>query len=331
MDVAPRHNLLLQTDLGQPVTDTEIQALRAAVTHTTEELTVFLSLKKKTDAAEGSGWSLMQHRLAELYAVSMGQALRTKSRLSVDIVPMDFCAYTEDDMVAFKENVTLVVDTKHEDALVCPSWWPSEMRTVRLATDIPTSAHCTPSSQMSSRSAIPWTTYPHVAVGGTFDHLHVGHKILLTATALAATNRVICGISSDALLEKKRYKEYLEPYRKRELNVLLFLRKIRKDIIVELAPISDPYGPTATDPTIEALVVSRETLAGSDALNVRRRETGFRPMHLLSVDLITLTENADSSCNDHHAASVSSDNTLLKISSTAIRAELAKQQMQHGR
>ncbi|KAJ2707818.1 hypothetical protein FB645_000380 [Coemansia sp. IMI 203386] len=134
------------------------------------------------------------------------------------------------------------------------------------------------------------------------------HNILLTATALAATNRIICGISSDALLEKKRYKEYLEPYRKRELNVLLFLRKIRKDIIVELAPISDPYGPTATDPTIEALVVSRETLAGSDALNVRRRETGFRPM-----------------------ASVSSDNTLLKISSTAIRAELAKQQMQHGR
>ncbi|KAJ2234556.1 hypothetical protein H4R99_005256 [Coemansia sp. RSA 1722] len=119
---------------------------------------------------------------------------------------------------------------------------------------------------------------------------------------------------------QKRYKEYLEPYRKRELNVLLFLRKIRKDIIVELTPISDPYGPTATDPTIEALVVSRETLAGSDALDVRRRETGFRPMHLLSADLITLVDNADSSCND-----------LLKISSTAIRAELAKQQMQHGR
>ncbi|KAJ2851148.1 hypothetical protein J3B02_003594 [Coemansia erecta] len=208
------------------------------------------------------------------------------------------------------------------------------MRSTRLATDIPTSVHCAPSSQMSSRCAIPWTTYPHVAVGGTFDHLHVGHKILLTATALAATNRVVCGISSDALLEKKRFKEFLEPYRKRELNVLLFLRKIRKDIIVELAPISDPYGPTATDSTIEALVVSRETLPGSDALNVRRAENGICPMQLLSVDLITLSESADladSTLSKIHTASVSSDNALLKISSTAIRAELAKQQVHQGR
>ncbi|KAJ1882223.1 hypothetical protein LPJ57_001082 [Coemansia sp. RSA 486] len=144
-------------------------------------------------------------------------------------------------------------------------------------------------------------------------------QILLTATALAATNRVICGISSDALLEKKRYKEYLDPYRKKELNVLLFLRKIRKDIIVELAPISDPYGPTATDPTIEALVVSRETLTGSDALNVRRRKTGFRPMHLLSVDLITLAENADSSCNGHHSASICVYQIAIRIFRLIIR------------
>ncbi|KAJ1829074.1 hypothetical protein LPJ56_000674 [Coemansia sp. RSA 2599] len=338
MDVAPRHSLLLQTHLGQPIADAETNALRAAVDHTTVELTVFLTLKKKADAADAGGWSLMQRRLAELYAVAMGQALRNRSRLSVDIVPMDFCAYSADDMAAFKENVTLVADAKSEDALVCPAWWPSEMRSARLATDMPTSVHCAPSSLLTSRCAIPWTTYPHVAVGGTFDHLHVGHKILLTATALAATNRVVCGISSDALLEKKRYKEFLEPYRRRELNVLLFLRKIRKDIIVELAPISDPYGPTATDPTIEALVVSRETLPGSDALNVRRAETGLAPMHLLSVDLITLSENADhqdsaqsDSNSSGHSAAASSDNSLLKISSTAIRAELARQQTHQGR
>ncbi len=37
--------------------------------------------------------------------------------------------------------------------------------------------------------------YPVVALGGTFDHLHNGHKILLTISAWIATRKVICGIS----------------------------------------------------------------------------------------------------------------------------------------
>ncbi|RUP50321.1 hypothetical protein BC936DRAFT_139643 [Jimgerdemannia flammicorona] len=37
--------------------------------------------------------------------------------------------------------------------------------------------------------------YDHVAVGGTFDHLHSGHKILLTMTAWLARERVVCGVT----------------------------------------------------------------------------------------------------------------------------------------
>ncbi|KAJ2360169.1 hypothetical protein H4S02_012030 [Coemansia sp. RSA 2611] len=179
----------------------------------------------------------------------------------------------------------------------------------------------------STRAATPWTAYPHVAVGGTFDHLHVGHKILLTATALAATKRVVCGISADALLEKKKYKQLLEPYRQRELNVLLFLRKIRKDLIVELAPLTEPCGPTAVDASIGALVVSHETLEGSRALNVRREENGLAPMQLMPIDLIATPSSADRTRPMHASA----ENTALKISSTAIRAALAEKQQRGSR
>jgi pantetheine-phosphate adenylyltransferase len=32
-------------------------------------------------------------------------------------------------------------------------------------------------------------------VGGTFDRLHAGHRLLLAATALVATHRVYAGIT----------------------------------------------------------------------------------------------------------------------------------------
>jgi len=38
-------------------------------------------------------------------------------------------------------------------------------------------------------------TYKHSCVGGTFDRLHAGHKLLLMGVALSTTDRVVVGIS----------------------------------------------------------------------------------------------------------------------------------------
>lgn len=39
--------------------------------------------------------------------------------------------------------------------------------------------------------------FDRVAVGGTFDHLHAGHKILLTMTALLANKSVVVGVTGE--------------------------------------------------------------------------------------------------------------------------------------
>ncbi|KAJ1992162.1 hypothetical protein GGI25_003011 [Coemansia spiralis] len=335
MEASQKHNLFLRLDLGLPLPQDDINLVRAAVDCTAEELTIFAALENIDSVDRASGWSQMQRRVAELYMVAFGRALRIQSFTNIDIVLLDFCAYSVEDMTPFKQYTTLV---SAKDEAVVPCWWPAEMiqnlvvYPEQARSPAPSTNRAANSSELRTSTAqftrllLPWESYAHVAVGGTFDHLHIGHKILLTATALAATKRVICGISVDALLERKKYKEQIEPYRVRELSVLLFLRKIRKDIIFELDPLYDLYGPTATDASIGALVVSQETLSGSSSLNERRAERGMPPMQLLPIDLVATPQQTTESADDDYSTSVFSENTALKISSTAIRASLAEKQ-----
>ena len=76
-----------------------------------------------------------------------------------------------------------------------------------------------------------------VAVGGTFDHLHVGHKLLLTATALvlepyttetssSLQRTITIGITGDELLTKKRYAEQVESWERRQAKVADFLESV---------------------------------------------------------------------------------------------------------
>jgi hypothetical protein len=49
-------------------------------------------------------------------------------------------------------------------------------------------------------AATPHTAlaFSKVAVGGTFDHVHAGHRLLLAATALVATQEVFIGVTGEA-------------------------------------------------------------------------------------------------------------------------------------
>jgi phosphopantetheine adenylyltransferase len=194
-------------------------------------------------------------------------------------------------------------------------------------------------------------------VGGTFDHLHAGHKLLLTATALllqpasnAATahRRLIVGITGDELLKNKKFAEYLGSWIQRQedvvdflLSILYFARSNREDAIeslsfdepipngraihtklkncsitIECVEIQDPFGPTITDESVTALVVSGETRAGGQAVNDRRTEKGWKPLEVFEVDVLDAEETEQGASKTENFAS--------KISSTAIRKRRAE-------
>lgn len=45
--------------------------------------------------------------------------------------------------------------------------------------------------------------FKQTCMGGTFDHMHLGHKLLLTQAALLTTDVLHIGITGDQLLLKK--------------------------------------------------------------------------------------------------------------------------------
>lgn len=128
--------------------------------------------------------------------------------------------------------------------------------------------------------------YKVTALGGTFDHIHDGHKILLTVAAFLTSTRLIIGVTDEELLVKKKYRDYLEAFDKRAKNVQQFLKLLKPTLDTHIVPIKDVCGPTGTVPEIECLVVSRETVAGGEFVNKTRLAKGLSKLEICVVNVL---------------------------------------------
>jgi len=98
--------------------------------------------------------------------------------------------------------------------------------------------------------------YRIVAMGGTFDALHRGHRKLLRQ-AFAVGRKVMIGITSDEFARSLHKPHKLDPYakRKRDLERLLATWGVLPR--ARIVPLHDRFGPTVEVSGIDALVVSR--------------------------------------------------------------------------
>lgn len=130
-----------------------------------------------------------------------------------------------------------------------------------------------------------------VAVGGTFDEFHKGHRALLKR-AFEVGERALLGLCTDDFAEKMGKPHEIAPFAVRLEELRSFLRKNGWLDSAEIIPLQDPYGPTITDQTIDAIVVSRETESRAAEINEKRVENNLKPLDIVVIDMVN-AENYD--------------------------------------
>jgi pantetheine-phosphate adenylyltransferase len=123
-----------------------------------------------------------------------------------------------------------------------------------------------------------------VALGGTFDPIHDGHRQLFRRAF--ELGDVTVGLTSDELAPKTRHVDrYVRPYeeRKRDLEAQLAECATEYDREFEVRKLEEPTG-IATEPQFDVLIVSPETMEGGERINEIRRERGYDPLRIEVVD-----------------------------------------------
>jgi pantetheine-phosphate adenylyltransferase len=127
--------------------------------------------------------------------------------------------------------------------------------------------------------------YKKVAVGGTFDTLHRGHKALLDR-AFEVGENVVIGLTSDTFVSKMGKPHKTAPYNQRCTELQIYLEKNGLAQRAEIVALSDAYGLTISGKGLEALVVSEETQKTGQAINVVRQKAGLAPLAIVVVDMV---------------------------------------------
>jgi len=148
-------------------------------------------------------------------------------------------------------------------------------------------------------------------LGGTFDHLHVGHHALL-ASAFRVGNEVAIGLTTDRFVatHPKPLPKRIQSFAVRRAALARWVRRNFPHRTWWLVPLDEPFG-RSVEPGVDLLVISRETVAGGRAVNRERRRLGRPPVRLAVVPLVLADDLEPVSSRRIRAGTIRNDGRRL--------------------
>ncbi len=150
-----------------------------------------------------------------------------------------------------------------------------------------------------------------VAVGGTFDELHRGHKRLL-GKAFEVGDKVVIGLSSDEFVSKMDKPHATAPYNERRRDLEAYLKELDFAKRSEIVPLNDPFGLTISSKGLEALVVSKETQKTAEKINEERQRAGIAPLEIVAVNMVPAENNSPISTTRIRSGEIDRNGHMLK-------------------
>lgn len=130
-----------------------------------------------------------------------------------------------------------------------------------------------------------------VAIGGTFDRLHKGHREFISR-AFEAGERVVVGLTSNAYVQEKckvqnaKCKIKVGSYTQRKTELEKFLVEKRWRERAEILEINDVYGNADKNPELEAIVVTDDSAGGARQINEARMKHRLKPLEIITAPLV---------------------------------------------
>jgi pantetheine-phosphate adenylyltransferase len=150
-----------------------------------------------------------------------------------------------------------------------------------------------------------------VAMGGTFDVIHKGHLTLLSK-AFSISSKVIIGLTSDELAEKKG-KKILNKYEKRLKTLMNLIKTNFPHNKFQISKLDNDFGPAVLVENVQALVVSDETGNQGNILNKIRADHNLPPVQIVIVPMVLAQDGKRISTTRIKNSEIDIEGNLLSI------------------